>query len=549
MSYSFTYQPLNDYRDRFFQLHKTNSINFFENCLKLSNINDDENKNTVDKINHQKIKIAKTESSLSKKLALKFFLHVIITLLLCIFLFFIFKIFESQKLQTFLVIAGSGGLSIYLYRLVRNKITPSIKNLDQTKTILSQELEALVTEAWGQMKPLISQFNPAVSARLSEKTYPLIQLDDKFNIERFAYLSQKFGLWDNKDVAVSTLFVQSGEINGNPFCFFKTLNRNMGVKTYSGSKVIHWTERYLDSQNKWQTRSRSETLSASVIKPFPDYYYNTYLVYGNEAAPNLTFKRSKSKANELNEKQLENYVKSRSKEIDNLMRSKIAKGENFTLMGNTEFEVLFGAENRNNEVEFRLLFTPMAQREMLNLIKDKNVGWGDNFSFSKNHMLNIIAAEHLQGIDISGNINNYIDYDLVKMRSNFIEYNNLYFKSIYFAFAPLLAISLYQDYKPHEFIYKGVYQQRFSNFEHERIVNNMTNSNFAPSNSVTRNILKTSFLRNSGSKENVNVTAHGFRSEDRTDYVKVRGGDGNYHAVPVNWKEYLPVSKTTNIDL
>lgn len=323
----------------------------------------------------------------------------------------------------------------------------------------------------------------------------------------------------------------------------------MSEKTYKGSKTISWTERYRDSNGNWQTRSHSQTLHASVTKPFPDYYNDTYLVYGNEAAPNLIFKRSKSKANELNEKQLEKYIQSKSKELEKLMRTKIAKGENFTIMGNTEFEVLFGAVNRSNEVEFRLLFTPMAQREMLNLIKDKNVAWGDNFSFNKHYMLNIIGAEHLKNIDISGGIINYIDYDLAEMRSKFNSYNNLYFKSIYFAFAPLLAISLYQDHKPHEFIYKDVYTQRFSNFEHERIVNNMRDSNFAPSNSVTRNILKTSFVRKGLDSENVNVTAHGFRGESRTDYVQVRGGDGYYHDVPVNWTEYISVSNTTNIDL
>lgn len=544
-----TYQPLDEYKNRYLELHRSNISEFFENCIKLGNIDEQTNKKTVEQINQRKVKLTKTGSSLNKKRTLKTFLIVIIGLAAFIFIIFSFMMYEQPNLQAFLVIAGSGGLAVYLYILVKNKITPSIKNLDEAKKLLLEELEALTAEAWGQMKPLVSQFNPAVSARLSEKTYPLIQLDDRFDIERFAYLNQKFGLWDNVDNNVSTLFVQSGEIKGNPFCFFKTLNHYMSEKTYKGSKTIYWTESYRDSNDKWQTRNRSQTLHASVTRPFPDYYNDTYLVYGNEAAPNLVFKRAKSKANELNEKQLEKHIKSKSKELEKLMRTKISKGENFTIMGNAEFEVLFGATDRNNEVEFRLLFTPMAQREMLNLIKDKNVAWGDNFNFRKHYMLNIIGAEHLKNIDVSGDINNYIDYDLVQMRSKFNNYNNLYFKSIYFAFAPLLAISLYQDHKPHEFIYKDVYKQRFSNFEHERTVNNLENSNFAPSNSVTRNILKTRFVRSGLDNDNVNVTAHGFRGEARTAYVQVWGGDGSYHDVSVNWTEYLSVSKTTNIDL
>ena len=42
-------------------------------------------------------------------------------------------------------------------------------------------------------------------------------------------------------------------------------------------------------------------------------------------------------------------------------------------MGHPEFEVLFGAQNRNNEVQFRLLFTPLARKQLLALMKDKNM--------------------------------------------------------------------------------------------------------------------------------------------------------------------------------
>ncbi len=233
-----TYQPLNEYKSHYCELHRRNSGDFFESCVKLGNINEETNKRTVEQINQQKVRIKKTGSSLNKKHALKTLLIIIIALAAAIFLLFSFKMYQKPELQAFLVIAGSGGLTVYLYILVKNKITPSIKNLDQVKKLLSEELEVLIAEAWAQMKPLISQFNPAVSARLSEKTYPLIRLDDKFDIKRFAYLNEKFGLWDNTDVNVSTLFVQSGEIKGNPFCFFKTLNHYMSEKTYNGSKTI-----------------------------------------------------------------------------------------------------------------------------------------------------------------------------------------------------------------------------------------------------------------------------------------------------------------------
>ena len=47
----------------------------------------------------------------------------------------------------------------------------------------------------------------------------------------------------------------------------------------------------------------------------------------------------------------------------------------------------------------------------------------------------------------------------------------------------------------------------------------------------------------------MNVTANGFRGEDRVDYVSVHGGDGHWHEVPVEWTQYLPVAHTTRVVL
>lgn len=49
--------------------------------------------------------------------------------------------------------------------------------------------------------------------------------------------------------------------------------------------------------------------------------------------------------------------------------------KSITLLANDEFEVLFRALNRNNEVQFRLLFTPLAQQNMIDLLLDKTEGF------------------------------------------------------------------------------------------------------------------------------------------------------------------------------
>ena len=89
------------------------------------------------------------------------------------------------------------------------------------------------------------------------------------------------------------------------------------------------------------------------------------MVYGNEAAPDLKFSRKPTHANELSEKQLEKKVKRGGKLLAKRSRRAIEEGRRFTEMASTEFEVLFGAADRNDEVQFRLLFTPLAQANML----------------------------------------------------------------------------------------------------------------------------------------------------------------------------------------
>lgn len=95
MSHLPTYQPLNDYKDRYCELHRTNTKDFFENCVKSGNIDEKANRKTVEKINQQKVKIAKIGSSLRKKRILKVFLIVVIVLLVCTFLLFLFKMLQG----------------------------------------------------------------------------------------------------------------------------------------------------------------------------------------------------------------------------------------------------------------------------------------------------------------------------------------------------------------------------------------------------------------------------------------------------------------------
>jgi hypothetical protein len=216
---------------------------------------------------------------------------------------------------------------------------------------------------------------------------------------------------------------------------------------------------------------------------------------------------------------------------------------NFTIMDNREFDACYNAVDRTNELQFRLLFTPLAQQETLKLLRDKEVGFGDDFTFVKCYMINTVVSQHLQNSDISGNPSFFRNYELAQVRKSFNEYSNEFFYSFFFAIAPILAIPLYQQHRSTLDIYKDVYNNGVSFFEYESLANAYSEENFAPAQALTPSILKTQLLERNRDKSRVKVTAHAFCGAERIDYVPVYGGDERWHDVPVHWIEYLPVTR------
>jgi hypothetical protein len=182
---------------------------------------------------------------------------------------------------------------------------------------------------------------------------------------------------------------------------------------------------------------------------------------------------------------------------------------------------------------------------MLEVMRNKTDGFGDDFSFDKLNKINIIEAEHLNSLDLDNNPDRYKSYSVEDSRLEFMSYNQEYFRALYFAFAPLLAVPLYQQIRTHENIYGIKENYRSCFWEHEALANFYGDERFKHPKCVTRSILKTEENRYSSDRAQIEVTAHGYTAVDRVEYVEVRGGDGHYHKVGVHWDEYLPVSQTS----
>ena len=424
------------------------------------------------------------------------------------------------------------------------KIQPLIKRLKSERNGLIEKTTKLEKEAWQQMAPLNRLYDWDILTRMMTQTVPKLEFDSYFTTQRLADLQEVYG-WDGTfNQERSVIYSHSGLINGNPFVLCRTRKMEMGTKTYYGHKTIYWTTRERGSDGKMHTVRHSETLTASVTAPYPGYYEKTRLIYGNTAAPDLKFYRKQSGlANcegSLSYRWQRRKLRKKSRDLTN---------NDFAMMTNEEFEVAFDTSNRNSNQQYALLFTPLAQANMLKLLKDNSASYGDDFDFEKNCMINTILPDHIQSIDLDMNPHQYQNFDYDKAEKDFYDINAQYFRAIYFCFAPLLCVPMYQQIRSQENIYGRDMQRHSAFWEHEALANFWGQDHFKHPQCVTDCILKTKKEQTSGDSSSVTVYAYGYRVEQRISYITKWGGDGRTHKVPVYWDEYLPVTGQRRMDI
>lgn len=544
------YEPLPLYRDNFKDEYANNTAAFFEALVVASGVDENANRETVAVIRSLENAIEQNTSSSSNWKLLRILTVLLLTSAVVVIGLFVAHLVSPES------VALNLGLSWLLTGIatlistgffLKTKLNPRIRALGERLAVQKEELASKMREAWAQLSEINRLYDWGMFAKLIQQTVPRLILDPFFSLARLYELRESFGWDDNFSADKSVVFAQTGEINGNPFVLAETLDFEWGQKTYYGSLTISWqelvtyTDRDGNEQEHWVTRI--ETLNATVTKPAPNYTRKKFLIYGNEAAPDLVFSRSPSSLSGSDGGFFDKLrLKSTIKKLEKLSRN-LDDGSEFTIMSNREFDALFYSIDRNHEIQYRVLFTPLAQQQMVMLLKDKTVGFGDDFHFIKSRMINFVHPAHLSGLDITAAPDLFKNYDLVDARRFFNSYSNDYFKHLYFALAPLLTIPLYQQHRSHADIYKSVYGKTASFWEHEAIANFHGQDAFRHPESITENILKTG----TNYAGNIDVTSHGFRSEERVEYVLMHGGDGNLHNVPVHWTEYLPVQQTTQL--
>lgn len=505
------YDPLEEYENRLQSLHLENTNAFFQQLVAKSGVNIEENRRTVARYEAFKESIAKLRR---KRGWLRFW-----RVLMCI--------------------------TLILIPLVITKITPKIKALSKEIEEGDAKAAELMAQAQRQMAPLNSLFTDRDALDIIHTTVPLMTFHPYFSAKQEEDMKVNYDFKDQNDREQSTVDVLAGAYNENPFLFENRRVHRMGMETYHGYKTITWTETYRDSEGKLQRRTRTQTLHATVTKPKPFYSTQVVLRYCAQGGPELSFTRDATNLDEKSERAIERYVKKGEKKLQRMAEKAVKENDDFTSMANTEFEVLFDALDRTNEVQFRTLFTPLAQTNMVSLLLSRT-GYGDDFNFIKEKRTNTIISQHSQGRVINLFPGEYVSYSYDIIRQNFVNKNTDFFKAVYFDFAPLLAIPVYQERPVHSLKPIPDYSRLTAQKEGEALANMVPKEYIVHPATKTPAILKSSFVASKNSADEVCITAYSYDIEGRMDLVPMLGGDGKMHLVPVHWDLYLPLEARNN---
>lgn len=520
------------YKERFREVAEKT----FEELTSASGVDPEANRKLCRDIQDLKSDNEKTASTLTWWTVLCVFMWIVaaVCVIICVS-----KGFAQGWLVPTLCIVGAITMLVLLFW----KIHPIIKKYKAIKNEQEAQIKEMEQNAWDMMAPLNKLYDWDVFNRMMTQTVPRLEFDPYFTNQRLADLVNSYGWDENFSKERSVVYSHSGLINGNPFVIARTRKMEWETREYKGELTVEWTTVEVDSDGKKHTRHHSETLRASVHKPYPEYYEKTRLIYGNTAAPDLNFTR------DINDDKLEVDSRAYKRKLKDLEKFSRDLKNDFAMATNEEFEVLFTTTNRNNNQQYFLLFTPLAQENMIKIIRDKEHGYGDDFQFMKHRKLNTLTAEHMQDLPLDMNPRMFWNSKYDEAKQVFINTTCENFRAIYFGFAPLLSIPMYQQIRPVSAIYGTEMPRKSAYWEHEALANFWGEDKFADPSCATHSILKTSENRKADGTVEVQVRAYGYRAEPRVDYVSKYCRNGNYYDVPVHWDEYIPVMGTGSFEM
>ncbi|WP_339022358.1 MAG1210 family protein [Spiroplasma endosymbiont of Crioceris asparagi] len=530
MTKDIIYDPIDQYKTIKLE-HSENSKNYFNELVKKSKIDVFENEKTVTKIKEDKFRLNDTANLIKR---LKFWrLVTIILFVIAIFIPIFYYYAERDESNSVLLVTILLCLipliMLVILILVIKKNNFKINNLTSLVNKLEKQIDDNTNLAWEQVYDLNLLFDWKDNKKLIEKTLPQFKIFNQPSAQ-FENIFKNSGL-SNRPKSETTYQIIGGTFMENPFMISIVLKNTISLKEYVGTKYITWKE---------GSSTKSEELVAAISKPFPEYHYFGEANLWSDFADKLSFQREPSNSAKISDKEL----KSRIKKLDKISEKAIKKNSNINLLNNKEFEVYFNCLNRSDETQYRLLFTPIAQRQLTKLIKSTtdNISH-DYFYWDKNQKIHTLTNDFLTEIELGFNPALNYDYDFKKIQEKFLKRQYETFRGIYLGMTPLMSVPGLQESPREKIIYNDSLEQQYADRFHEVIANHFSEDAIKHPNSVTKNIIKSQYLINEGNIEKISISVHGYNGIPQIAIIPVRGGDGYWHDVEVPWIEYIPVTK------
>ncbi|AJM71774.1 MAG1210 family protein [Mycoplasma yeatsii] len=526
-------------------LHKNEEIieKYFQEFTEQSEINIEKNRSQVKKINEAKHKLDRSNKVLKRVKIWSIINIIVIVVSTLIFAFFIWALTSSQEMKnnekpTAIICTVISSIIATAFLLIQVLWTrKKRKEIDSIVSNANKTFKKELKKGYDQTRNLISLISHGTKEKIFSETMPLI----KFNrflgqkaLDNFKKKYKPINYYYDKELSCTAL--KSGSVYNNPFILSSSSKFVIEPKEYFGTLTISWQETQGD-----KTVTKTQTLVASVVKPLPVRHDSSYLTFGIELAPNLNFTRTGAGLNQCSQKQKEKYAK----KIEKSLYKYAEKNLNFSPLTNTKFEAYFGAFDRNDDREFRLLFTPLAQENLVRLIEDNKASFGDNFDMIKqNKSLSITSNEliEFEMNDIYPSIESY-SYDEIK--EHFIQTNKWYFLNMYSIFAPYFAIPTLNSIDSEN--KKESVKTVLSKPEIEAQLSMLPSSLFEHKQVKTTSLL---YVQSFDEKTKIaQVVSKGYDIVQRVDFVPVWGRDGNLHSVPVPWDEYVEYNNLNHVKI
>lgn len=539
------FDPVDYYRVHLKTRVKEIATTYFDTLLKASKVDEGTNQEQYTKLQSLRATDNAEDKRRGRWKGFRTFLWVIFGIGLFFAIIGIITLFSEGSALAGGLMTGLGLLAVVvslvlIFVWLKNKIAV-MEAEDKERNAAIAQLESNIRQS---LEPLYSKFSWNDFKKIVSKTTDMFTIDEKFPEKKMDMLRSLYNYSDVVDPNESIVALMSGDIDTNPYVRVRIKREEETIYTYTGSMVITWVEHYTDSDGHVHSRTRTQTLVAQYRHPGPMFSSYPMMIYGNNAAPDLDFSRGPVKVDTDDEKALKKYIKRN----DKILQEEMEKGSKVQAMANSEFEALFNCKNRDNEVQFRLLFTPLAQQNMIELIKGKE-GYGDDFYYMKRKKINIVQCSHSYDV-FSYNFNFSQNYLCVKdMRNYFISNICDLFKSLYFDLAPILSIPLYQMTEAGAYTPDHPLPNDISVYEAMKVSNNMPASAFKNANATTDQILRPTYEKTVGSTDIFKVHSIAFRAIRKVAYVPTMGGDGYMHNVPVPYDEYIPADNDVTIGI